>query len=274
MSEPANIYPRYKKPPIIERALTVTADVPQQIFFARLEEWKQIIQEKFPEYEPINDWRVNIETREDGTPLLTDVQPDLVIIHRFWRRDKNGRRFLSMRVLPNQLTLNIHRDSEGDHSFKELHEEFSTWLPLWMNHFGATACETVVLNYINLISHHTTPQFISGDGSIQVSRALRVFAGIPSRHQGIIPPYDCQMGLMIDDKRPAMFSLRVLVVNIAKENAPAIRIDLNAQVDKMKPTLNPFQALSEALFLNSVIKEQFEAIFTEEAKKSFEPITQ
>jgi hypothetical protein len=274
MSELEKIYPRYKKPPIIERALSVTADVPQEIFFARLEEWKQIIHDTFPEYDPINDWRVNIETREDGTPLLTDVQPELMITHRFWRRDKKGRRFLSMRVLPNQLTLNIHRDSEGDHSFKEIHDEFSNWLPLWMNHFGATACQTVILNYINLISHHTTPQFIGGDGSIQVGHALRVFAGIPSRHQGIIPPYDCQMGLMIDASRPAMFSLRVVVVNIAKENAPAIRVDLNAHVDKAKPSLTAFQALSEAQFLNSIIKEQFEAIFTDEAKRSFEPITQ
>jgi hypothetical protein len=274
MSELAKAYSRYKKPPIIERALSVTADVSPENFFARLEDWKQVIREKFPEHDPINDWRVNIETREDGTPLLTEVQPELVILHRFWRRDKKGRRYLSMRVQPHQFTLNIHRDSEGDHSFKEIHDEFSHWLPLWMNHFGATACETVILNYINLISHHTTPQFIGGDGSIQVSRALRVFAGIPSRHQGIIPPYDCQMGLMIDATRPAMFSLRVVVVNIAKENAPAIRVDLNAQVAKSKPSLSAFQALSEAQFLNSVIKEQFEAIFTDEAKKSFEPITQ
>ena len=274
MSDVATSNPRYKKPPIIERALTVTADVTQENFFARLEDWKLLIHEKFPEYDPINDWRVNIETREDGTPLLTDVQPELLITHRFWRRDRKNRRFLSMRLLPNQFTLNIHRDSDGDHNFRELHDEFSNWLPQWMSHFGATGCETVSLNYINLISHITTPQFVDVNGSIQVGKALRVFAGIPSQHMGIIPPYDCQMGLMIDPKRPAMFSLRVVVVAIAKQNSPAIRVDLNAYVAKLKPSLTAFQALSEADFLHSVIKAQFEAIFTDFAKETFEPVAE
>jgi hypothetical protein len=272
MSAVSNNHPRYQKAPIIERALTVTADISQENFFARFEDWKNVIHEKFPEYDPVNDWRMKIETREDGTPLLTEVQPELVITHRFWRRDKKGNRFMSMRLLPNYLTLNLHRDSERDHTFDELHAEFANWLPLWMSHFGATACDTVQLSFINLISCHTTPQFIDGDGSIQVARVLRVFAGIPSQHLGIIPPYDCQIGLMIDPDRPAMFSLRVLAVTIAKDGTPAIRVDLNAAVTKPKPSLSAFQALSEATFVHTVIRNQFEAIFTDEAKKSFDPI--
>jgi hypothetical protein len=273
MSEVATSFPHYKKPPIVERVLSATANITQENFFARLEEWKHVIGEKFPEYDPLNDWRVNIETREDGTPLLTEIQPELLITHRFWRRDKENRRFLSMRLMPNQLTLNIHPAPEGDHLFKELHEEFSNWLPQWMTHFGATGCETVSLNYINLISQITTPQFVDVNGSIQIGKALRVFAGIPSQHMGIIPPYDCQMGLMIDPEKPAMFSLRVVVVALAKYNSPAIRVDLNAYVAKPKPSLTAFQALSEADSLHNVINAQFEAIFTDIAKKSFDPVT-
>jgi hypothetical protein len=263
----------YKRPPIIERVLTVTADIPLENYFARFEDWKCLIHDKFPEHDPITDWHLNIETREDGTPLLTDVQPELTITHRFWRRNSQGKKFLSMRLLPNQLTMNLHPEAKDAHRFEELHAEFSTWLPLWLSHFGGKDCATVSLNYINLISRHTTPQFVTPQGAINVGHALRVFAGLPGQHMGIIPPYDCQMGLMIDPERPATFALRVAAVTIARENSIAIRVDFNAAVIKPKPCLTPIQALSEAEFLHTVILGQFESVFTEEAKKSFEPIT-
>jgi hypothetical protein len=261
----------YKRPPIIERVLSVTADIPLENYFARFEDWKLLIHDKFPEYDPITDWHLNIETREDGTPLLTDVQPELRITHRFWRRNSQGKRFLSMRVLPNQLALNLHPEAKNPHRFEELHTEFSNWLPQWLSHFGGNACDMVALNYINLISQHTTPQFINAEGGIQIGRVLRVFAGLPGQHMGIIPPYDCQMGLMIDPKRPATFAMRVSAVTIAKQNSLAIRVDFNAVV--AKPSQTPFQALSEAEYLHKVIVDQFESVFTDEAKKSFEVIT-
>lgn len=265
---------RYKRPPILERVLTVTADVSPENFFGRFERWKDVIRETFPEYEPINDWKLNIETREDGTPLLTHVQPELEITHRFWRRNNTGKRFMSMRIAPNQLSLNLNRDSEDCHLFNELYDEYSKWLPQWMTHFGATGCANVTLNYVNLISCDTTPQFVDASGSIQVGRVLRVFAGVPGRHMGIVPPYDCQMGLMIDEKKPAIFALRVLGVTIAKDNSPAIRVDFQAAVTKPKPSLSAIEALSEASFLHTIIIDQFESIFTEDAKRSFEPVTQ
>jgi hypothetical protein len=262
----------YKKPPIIERVLSVTADIPLENYFARLEDWKARIHDRFPEHDPITDWNLKIEAREDGTPLLTDVQPELTITHRFWHRNSKGKRFLSMRLAPNQLTMNLHPEETDTHHFEELHAEFSNWLPLWLSHFGGNACDTVALNYINLISHQTTPQFINHDGGIQIGRILRVFAGLPNPLMGIIPPYDCQMGLMIDPKRPATFAMRVMAVAMGKQQSLAIRVDFNAVVAKSKPCLNPIQALSEAEFLHNVIIGQFESVFTDIAKTSFEPI--
>jgi hypothetical protein len=263
----------YKRPPIVERVLTVIADIPLENYFARFEDWKNLIHDKFPEHDLITNWQLNVETREDGTPLLTDVQPELTITHRFWRRSPKGGKFLSMRLLPNQLTMNLHPVGKDDHRFEELFAEFSYWLPLWLSHFGGKECAMVSLNYINLISHQTTPQFSAPEGGINIGHALRVFAGLPGKHMGIIPPYDCQIGLMIDPKRPATFALRVAAVGIGKENSLAIRVDFNAAVMKPKPCLSPNQALSEAEFLHTVILGQFESIFTEEAKKSFEPVT-
>ena len=262
----------YKRPPVVERVLTIMADFPIENFYSRFEDWKQLIHEKFPDHDPLSNWRLNVETQPDGTPLLTEVQPELVITHRFWRKNAQGKRFLSMRLLPNQLTMNLHPDQAGAHRFSELHAEFSYWLPLWLNHFGGTNCASVILNYINLISQQTTPQFLDTNGGIQIGRTLRVFAGLPGRHMGIIPPYDCQMGLMIDPERQSTFALRVAAVTVGRENSIAVRVDFNAVTSSPKP-LTPLQALSEAEFLHNVIIGQFEAIFTDEAKKSFEPIT-
>lgn len=264
---------RYKCPPIIERVLSVDADVSQETFFAKFESWKQIIGEQFPEYDPIKDWRLNIETKED-TPILTDIQPELLITHRFWRHNKKNKRFLSMRLLPGQLTLNLHRDQDDPHSFDELYSEMDRWLPQWMNHFEAKGASVVTLAYINLISSKTTPQFIAQNGGILVGSVLRVFAGVPSQHLGIIPPYDCQMGLMIDPNRQATFGLRVLGLPVPKGQSAAIRVDFQAIVAKPIPSLTAPQVLSEAIFLHTVMCDQFESVFTDTAKQSFEPIKQ
>jgi hypothetical protein len=46
----------YKHPPIIERAASVTAAIPEEVFQARLETWKSIVRKEFPDYDPIQQW--------------------------------------------------------------------------------------------------------------------------------------------------------------------------------------------------------------------------
>jgi hypothetical protein len=101
---------------------------------------------------------------------------------------------------------------------------------------------------------------------------LTVFSSVPSQHYGIIPPYDCQMGLMIDPQRPATFALRVLGLIMPQQHGPAIRVDFHSEVTKDSPRMSAQQVLAETQFLHTVIVEQFESLFTPEAKQTFEPV--
>ena len=262
---------KYRRPPIIERVVAVVGDVAPETFYARFESWKQIIQSYFPDYDPIKDWKLNLEMKE-GVPVLKESLPEVQITHRFWRCDGKGRRFFSMKMSPNTFILNLHSGPDSPHDFDELNAEFRNWLPQWMTHFGVKFCLSVALDYINAISPYNTPQFIGRNNAIDVGRALTVFAGVPSQHLGIVPPYDCQMGLMIDPNRPAIFGLRVFGGIMPPPFYFTVRVDFHAEVSKNTASLTGNHVLSEAEFLHTVVLQQFEAIFTAEAKQTFEPI--
>jgi hypothetical protein len=261
---------QYKKPPIIERVLRVVGDIAPESFFAKFEAWREAIQPSFPDYEPLKDWRLNIEVK-DGVPVFTDALPQVIITHHFSRKSPQGKKLLSMRIMPNEIALHLHRDPEKPHYFEELFTEAETLVPQWFTHFGVKASSSVALDYINLLSPATTPSFVRANG-ILVSSMLTVFSGVPSQHYGIIPPYDCQMGLMIDPQRPATFSLRVLGLITPQQHGPAIRVDFHSEVTKDSPRMSAQQVLAETQFLHTVIVDQFESLFTKEAKQTFEPI--
>lgn len=256
----------YRKPPIIERVVSVVGDVSDETFYSKFESWKEIILPRFPDYDPLKEWTVNIESSE-GVPVVGDV----VVNHRFWRKTEKGKRYLSMRLLPNMLTLNLHGETGKPRRFEELYAELVMWLPQWITHFGIKGCREVALDYINLLSRATTPSFVNKEGGLAIGALLNVFTGMPGRHKGIIPPYDCQMGLMIDEKKPVIFAVRVQDTMTKPDMGTAVRVDLRAQLVKDKPVLTLGQVLAETEFLHTVIIEQFEAIFSETAKKSFEP---
>jgi uncharacterized protein (TIGR04255 family) len=258
----------YKKPPIIERVISVVADISEENFYSRLESWKAIVQSDFPDYDPIKAWNLNIQMKGD-VPVLEDSLPEVEVTHRFWKLNDHGQRFMSMRVLPNQFTLNLHPEPEQPHAFDELLRAFENWLPRWLSHFGGNGCQTIVLNYINLLSARTTPQFIA-NGGVKLGGVLSVFVGLPGRFTNIIPPYDCQIGLMIDAQKPALFQMRVVGLP-SNEEGPSVRVDFQAQIIKNSACLTQNQVLAEAQFLHHIIREQFEALFTEAAKKTFQP---
>jgi hypothetical protein len=95
---------QYKKPPILERVLRVVGDVAPENFYAKFEGWREAVQSSFPDYEPIKDWRLNIEVK-DGVPVFTDAPPQVIITHRFSRKSLQGKKLLSMRIKPNEIAL-------------------------------------------------------------------------------------------------------------------------------------------------------------------------
>jgi uncharacterized protein (TIGR04255 family) len=216
---------RYKKPPIVERIFTVTCDLPPEAFFSKFESWKEIIQPHFPHYDPHKDWKLNLEVK-NGVPIFTNAQPEVQITHRFARLDAKGKKRVSMRLLPNEFSLNLHHDPSQPHYFEELFAEIENWVPQWIAHFGVKGCSSIAIDYINLISAVTTPNFVK-DSSVYIGDVLTVFSQVPIPYHGIIPPYDCQVGLMVDPKRPATFAFRVLgrvhldiVLNLASRLHP------------------------------------------------------
>jgi hypothetical protein len=99
----------YENPPIIERAASVKAAIPEEVFYSRLESWKAIVREVFPDYDPIQQWMLNIK-QEGDVPTLDDAPAQVLVTHRFWKRNAENRRFMSMRLLPTRLTLNLHQN--------------------------------------------------------------------------------------------------------------------------------------------------------------------
>lgn len=80
------------------------------------------------------------------------------------------------------------------------------------------------------------------------------------------------VSLTIDPQRPALFAMQVSGITIAGAAGIAVRIDFQAVVAKEGHDMPQSKVLSEAQFLHNVILEQFEAMFTPEAKRTFEPV--
>ena len=141
---------RFKSPPIVERVVTVSSDISAEQFFSRIESWKDIVAAEFPIYDPLTEWLLNIQEK-DGVPLFEEAEPEVVITHRFSRRNEHGDRTWSMRCPPDRLTLNLHSERNEPHDFEELYSAMTKWLPRWSDHFGAANYPSVQLDYVNLL---------------------------------------------------------------------------------------------------------------------------
>lgn len=261
----------YENPPIIERAASITAAIPDEVFYSRLETWKEIVREFFPDYDPIQQWMLNFK-QEGEVPTLGEAPAQVLVTHRFWKRNAENRRFMSMRILPTRLTLNLHPERNDPHHFEELFNELMTWLPRWASHFGASQFSAVQLDYINLIAAETTPQFVDAKtGSVNIGAVLTVFGGVPGHHEGLVPPYDCQIGVIMDRKRPSILRIRVQGLEFRPKLGAGVRVDFQATTDRSSDPLTATEVGAETKLLHDAIIEKFESVFTDEARASFRP---
>ena len=130
-TEGAHARIKYKKPPIVERVLTITGDLTPEVFYSKFEGWKEFVQPHLAHYDAIKDWKLNVQVK-DGVPIFTEAQPEVQITHRFSRNNEAGKKLVSMRVLPNQLILDLHHDAGKPHYFEELFIETEKWIPQWI----------------------------------------------------------------------------------------------------------------------------------------------
>ncbi len=224
---------------------------------------------EFPIYDPLTEWLLNVEER-DGVPLFNEAEPEVLITHRFSRRNQSGERTWSMRCPPDRLVLNLHAERHDPHDFNELHAAMANWLPRWTDHFAVNQFPKIQLDYVNLLGPHRTPDFVDAKGGIQINRLIEVFGKIPGNHVSIIAPYDCRVGLLIEKNRCAA-NIHVHAVR-SQDNALHVRVDLQVLSTHATPMVGVDEALSELRYAHDVLIGQFEALFTKEAKISFEPI--
>ena len=260
---------KFKKPPIVERVATVSGDIAAEQFYSRIESWKTIAAAEFPIYDPLTEWLLNVQEK-DGVPLFDEAEPEVIVTHRFSRRNEHGDRTWSMRCPTERLTINLHSERNEPHDFEDLFGAMMKWLPRWSDHFGVTAYPSVQLDYVNLLGPRTTPHFVNQEGGIQINRLLQVFGSIPGIHKSIIAPYDCKVGLLIEPSR-CIANIHVHAVR-GPDTALHVRVDLQIVATHPKGLPSVDAALSELRYTHDVLIGQFLAIFTDEAKTSFEPI--
>ncbi|PYK20736.1 MAG: hypothetical protein DME55_01355 [Verrucomicrobia bacterium] len=79
--------PFYRRPPVIERVLSVWADMSDEIFESHFEDWRAIVMPEYPVYEPLKQWLISVTATdregEEGLPLFDPTQPELRITPRF-----------------------------------------------------------------------------------------------------------------------------------------------------------------------------------------------
>jgi hypothetical protein len=102
-------------------------------------------------------------------------------------------------------------------------------------------------------------------GKVLIGDAFTLFTRVPGANQGLCPPYDCQMTVIIDQEKDCYFYLRVLGME-----RPGVRIDFQVRTVAMDKKLSLDQIYSEMSYAHEVILEKFEVLFTDGAKKIFE----
>lgn len=247
----------------------VSGDIAPETFFSKIEGWKTVVQKDFPLYDPLTEWLLNVQEKE-GIPLFNEAEPEVLITHRFSKRNQKGERTWSMRCPPDRIILNLHAEQHDPHDFEELYAAMAKWLPRWTDHFEVNGFPGVQLTYVNLLGPRRTPNFVDANGGIQINRLIEVFGKIPGKHQSIIAPYDCKVGLLIEKERCAA-NIHVHAVR-SRDNVLHVRVDLQVLAAHGVPMVSVDEALSELRYSHDVLIGQFEALFTKEAKKSFEPV--
>jgi hypothetical protein len=258
----------YKNPPIVERIVGVYADIKPELFEAKMPEWTVKIRDAYPLARPITEWTLNIN-EVNGIPMLQDAMPKAEIIQMFWKSHPKKLQVQAMRLRASRLVFHLEREPERLHDFEELYSEMEKWVGKWMVHFEISSLKGITLEYVNRLNGEITPQFMMPEGRLMIGEAFALFSNVPGQHVGITTPYDCKMRLVVDEKRPCYFDVRVRAEDQA---SMGVRIDFAANTIRPGKEISAAEGLAEIRICHDVMGEQFDCFFTEQAKKSFEEI--
>lgn len=255
---------RYKKPPITQRIIGVYHQISEDDFQKKLPSWIEKIRDAYPIQEPLAEWTLDIE-QKGGIPLLKNLTPKASIIHLFWKQNMKGRHVHGMRIRPDRLVFHLNSQKDEPHDFDELLPEMEYWLPKWAEHFGVGKLSGVSAEYLNELSREVTPQFIDDKGALNLPRILTVFGTFSKRSASLIHPLQCQVRMVMDEKKPTFLDLRVYD---DQKNAPCVKVDFIVTT-YMAGGISLDQAVPELRIGHDLILEEFDCVFSEDAKQSF-----
>lgn len=262
----------YRKPPIIERVASVYAEIREEVFEARFDEWQAMVEAEYPVYEPLKEWLLLVEEKE-GIPLLSSSRPELRITPRFSRKASREGYDWSIRCPAGQFTMNMHSTPGAgqDRRYLHLREEFARWLPRWLEHFEVKEPRLLCLHYVNVLNRATVPQFFSDANHLLLNRVISVFTNIPGKHECILPPYQCTANLQLGDRKDS--SLRIELSDWGDpDGGPSMKLDLVVQTSLADEPVSWESFLALLDWEHEHMLARFEAVFTEEARQSFEPV--
>jgi len=228
-----NRLPFYRRPPVVERVLSVYTSMPDEIFESRFEDWRTLVAPEYPAYEPLKQWLILVKDREqeEGLPLFDTMQPELRITPRFSKKTSKEGFDWSIRCPPGQLTVNMHsRPDQGlTRRYGNLRSEFGRWLPRWIENFSVESASKIAAHYVNLVNRHTVPKFVTEKGELLLGDVLTVFSRIPGQHEYLVAPFDCKATVQLQGDNKSL--LRLTVSDWPDPGlAPAVRVDFIVEV--------------------------------------------
>jgi len=265
------ILPTYDAPPVKHRIFSLPSVIAPESYYARADELKEAMMGFFEVYEPQQQWVLNVE-QKNGIPQLHSMKHEVQVMHTFWHKSSDGQKLVGCLVEPDKLSVILRNLPKHSERFPALKYWVEKVVPVWAS-ILSPKIKVAILEYANILSRDTVPEFVGKDGSLAVGELLTVFAGFPGEHKGMAPPYDCQMGLIIDPDAHVYLNLRVHGLERQVANASAVQVDLQAFKRPSDHNLTAAEAVDSIDFLHNIIVEKFETVFTPRAKTAFQTKT-
>jgi hypothetical protein len=261
----------YHSPPVVERVASVYAEVTEECFEDRFDDWRALVEMDYPVYEPLKEWLILVEEKDD-IPLLDTAHPELRITQRFSKKPSRERFDWSIRCPAGQFTMNMHsKPGEGQNRrYHHLRDEYEKWLPIWMEHFGIKEFKKLNLHYVNVLSHETVPDFFSPDGGLLLNKLLTMFSSVPGEHECIIQPYECRVAVKLQGREESSFLIEVASMPSHGHDV-AVKVDFVVQTPLSAAESDSRSVLALLDWEHDHIVRRFEAVFTSEARASFKP---
>jgi hypothetical protein len=271
----ANI--EYRKPPVVERVASLYADVSEDLFERRFEDWRNMVAGEFPVYEPLKQWNLNFEQRGDPKepiPILKSSAPELIITPRFSRRHSNEGFDWSIRCPRGQFTMNMHPDpSDGSgRRYAQLRHEFLHWAERWLKHFDISNVNILQLLYVNALNKNTAAPFFTHDGTrLALAEIINVFVNIGRSGEVMTPPFACLANIVFPGMDNASLTLQVQDMSSSLTD-PAVNINfvVNVRLDAGQSSVEKIAELLD--WAHDRIVDRFDLVFSQKAKSSFQPV--